>query len=291
MMPVINAGAAEAFGRANVILTGWGDRNTPAAGFRGPLSLKGVLRGYIDWHTPERRFRVWPDTFVLLNKGQSYVLSTEAEQRCKTFCVFFEDGLVENAIRQLIVSPDVLLEDTATSEPFGFHEQLTPVSTPSGAAFARLALAVANNSTSLELDWLLHGLASRVALGAIAESRRQEGLSSVKASTRREICRRLKLARAVMEEDLSARWTLKDMGVAAAMAPHHFARCFSTCFRETPRAYLIRRRLERARVLLQSSRFTVTQACLEVGYESVSSFSTAYRKLHGEPPSKTRVWN
>lgn len=109
MTPIVNVGAQEWFGRRNVILTGVGTRRTPVVHFEGPLSLKGVLEGAIYWQTPERRFRVWPDTFLTLNRGQAYSLYTDVDETCRTFCVFFEDGLVESAAAQLLGSPEAML--------------------------------------------------------------------------------------------------------------------------------------------------------------------------------------
>ena len=289
MGPLINPRDMAAFGRSNLILTGPGSRDTPVVTFAGPLSVKSALAGQIDWRTPERRFCVSPDTFVLLNDGQEYALSTEAEGECRTFCAFFEKGFVEQAVRDFLDSHDSLLAAPDRETRFGFFEQLTPLSTASGQALARLAGAVAAKAPATELEWRFHALAWELARAAVEDRIRPERLPSVRAATRNEIHRRLLKARAAMEDDLAAPWTLRRMASAAAMAPYHFARCFAQCFGETPRHFVARRRLERARALLGSGRFTVTQVCLEVGYSSPGSFSAAYAAHHGEPPSRTRA--
>src|SRR5215218_9464044 len=65
----------------------------------------------------------------------------------------------------------------------------------------------------------------------------------------------------------------------------HFSRSFKKAFGETPHQYLLRRRVERAKDLLRSTGLSVTDVCLEVGFRSLGSFSTAFRELVGEPPS------
>lgn len=283
--PLINPRDMAAFGRSNLIKTGLGSRNTPVITFAGPLSIKSVLAGQIDWRTRERLFRVSPDTFVLLNDGQEYALSTEAEGQCRTFCAFFEKGFVEQAVRDLVDGHDALLDWPQRDLSFGFFEQLTPISSASGQALTVLARAVAAKAPAATLDWLFHDLARALARAAVAHRLQPHRLPAARVATRNEIHRRLLRARAAMEDDLAARWTLRAMASAAAMAPFHFARCFAHCFGETPRRFLSRRRLERAHVLLKSGHFTVTEACLEVGYLSIGSFSAAYRAHHGEPPS------
>jgi AraC-like DNA-binding protein len=77
----------------------------------------------------------------------------------------------------------------------------------------------------------------------------------------------------------------------AHASPAHFSRSFKKAFGETPHQYLLRRRVERAKDLLRSTGLSVTEVCLEVGFRSLGSFSTAFRELVGEPPSEyARRW-
>jgi AraC-like DNA-binding protein len=65
----------------------------------------------------------------------------------------------------------------------------------------------------------------------------------------------------------------------------HFSRSFKRAFGETPHRYLLRRRVERAKDLLRGTDLSVTEVSLEVGFQSLGSFSAAFRELVGEPPS------
>jgi AraC-like DNA-binding protein len=71
----------------------------------------------------------------------------------------------------------------------------------------------------------------------------------------------------------------------------HFSRSFKRAFGETPHKYLLRRRIERAKELLRGTDMTVTEVSLEVGFQSLGSFSTAFHELVGAPPSEyARHW-
>ncbi len=65
----------------------------------------------------------------------------------------------------------------------------------------------------------------------------------------------------------------------------HFARVFAAAYGETPRGYLTRRRLERAKTLLRTANLTVTEVCFTVGFESLGSFSSLFRRVVGQSPS------
>ncbi len=75
----------------------------------------------------------------------------------------------------------------------------------------------------------------------------------------------------------------------AIASPKHFIRSFRRAFGETPHQYLLRRRIERAKELLRETDASVTEISLEVGFRSLGSFSTAFRALVGEPPSRYRA--
>jgi AraC-like DNA-binding protein len=78
---------------------------------------------------------------------------------------------------------------------------------------------------------------------------------------------------------------------AAHASTAHFSRSFKRAFGETPHQYLLRRRIERAKELLRGTDMSVTEVSLDVGFQSLGSFSTAFRELVGAPPSEyARQW-
>ena len=79
-------------------------------------------------------------------------------------------------------------------------------------------------------------------------------------------------------------------GIAATvhMSAGHFSRCFREAFGETPYAYLMTRRLERAMALLRKGDMSVTEVCFAVGCSSLGTFSTRFTELVGVPPSTYR---
>ena len=78
------------------------------------------------------------------------------------------------------------------------------------------------------------------------------------------------------------------MARAAAMSPAHFSRRFRAAYGETPYAYLMTRRIERAKSLLRQGR-SVTDACFAVGCTSLGSFSSRFTEIVGTTPSAYRA--
>ncbi len=75
----------------------------------------------------------------------------------------------------------------------------------------------------------------------------------------------------------------RDVGIS----PFHFIRQFDALFGETPHQYRTRTRLDRAKQLLAGGA-SVTEACMEVGFSSVGSFSQLFARRVGVAPSAYR---
>src|SRR6266849_8819621 len=98
----------------------------------------------------------------------------------------------------------------------------------------------------------------------------------------------LRRARDLTDRDFAQPLTLDAMAEAANLSKFHFARSFVAVYGETPRAYLTRRRIERAKDLLRAANLTVTEICFQVGFESLGSFSSRFRDLVSMSPTEYR---
>ena len=80
-----------------------------------------------------------------------------------------------------------------------------------------------------------------------------------------------------------------DMARAAGLSRAHFTREFRRAFGETPRGYLLTRRLERAAALLRNTDRSVSEICFMVGLQSVGSFTSSFGRAHGCSPLAYRA--
>ncbi len=90
-------------------------------------------------------------------------------------------------------------------------------------------------------------------------------------------------SRTFMEKYLSESINLDEMAGAAFMSRFHYIRVFRRIYGMTPRRFLRDLRIARARELLKAG-FSVTRVCLDVGYESLPTFSSAFRRATGYSP-------
>ena len=81
------------------------------------------------------------------------------------------------------------------------------------------------------------------------------------------------------------RLDVDDLARAAGLSRAHFSREFRRAFGESPHAYLLTRRLERAAALLRTTDRSVAEICFSVGLQSVGSFTTSFTRTFGVSPT------
>src|SRR2546427_653700 len=79
-----------------------------------------------------------------------------------------------------------------------------------------------------------------------------------------------------------------DLASAAGLSRAHFSREFRRAFGESPHAYLLTRRLERAAALLRNTDRSVADICFAVGLRGVGSFTSSFTRTYGMSPTTYR---
>lgn len=103
-----------------------------------------------------------------------------------------------------------------------------------------------------------------------------------------DLIRRLDNVRLRLAEDIEYAPDLNCLSQLAGLSPHHLLRAFRMRFGETPHAFVTRLRMERAKAALRSGQ-SVTTTCVEVGFSSLGSFSTLFKRHVGVTPREYRA--
>lgn len=84
---------------------------------------------------------------------------------------------------------------------------------------------------------------------------------------------------------------LLEVSARANLSHYHFLRVYKQAFDETPHEFLTRLRIGRAKTLLARGSHNVTEACFEVGFSSLGSFSALFAQRVGLSPSEYRRYS
>jgi AraC family transcriptional regulator len=91
-----------------------------------------------------------------------------------------------------------------------------------------------------------------------------------------------------MRENISEQLTVDDMARTAMFSKFHFSRIFQAVTGVSPGRFLSAMRQQEAKNLLISTSFTVTEISNLVGYTSVNTFSSRFRRSAGVSPTTYR---
>jgi AraC-like DNA-binding protein len=233
-------------------------RDYSVANYRTTLSIKTVRRGEAWYETPDGRYRVTPETFLILNDGQHYSMEVEAASNTETFCPFFQPGFIRGEL----------------------PERLYPMTHRAGRTIRAIG--------SVPLEDSFYDLADALADLRGEAAREAQTFPGLRASTREEMYRRLYRARDFLYSCYSQPLSVSDAASIAAISHFHFQRMFKAAFGVSAMQFLQRRRLEVARELIATSDDEVTAICHVVGFESLGSFSALFKRAFGVSPSQLR---
>ena len=83
--------------------------------------------------------------------------------------------------------------------------------------------------------------------------------------------------------------SLDNLAESAGLSPFYFARTFRTIVGVPPGEFQAALRFEKAKELLLTTPASVTDICFEVGYDSLGTFSSRFKKLIGIGPAQFRA--
>ncbi|MEM9631900.1 MAG: AraC family transcriptional regulator [Pseudomonadota bacterium] len=151
------------------------------------------------------------------------------------------------------------------------------------ARLANLVLAAASNQAgaALMLEGLGFMLLSRFCIN-LAEAKEQQAPGDL---TKVE-WQRIKKITDHLEQNLAETPSLSDLSRLAGVNQTTLSDHFKSAHGETIFSYLRNKRLDAARIILRTESASVTDVSFRVGFSSSTSFTTAYRRRYGYPPSQ-----
>ncbi len=93
--------------------------------------------------------------------------------------------------------------------------------------------------------------------------------------------------KAFVDEHLAEPIRVEDLSEIVRLSAAHFSRAFKRSVGETPHAYIVRRRLEKARLLMLTTEAPLCEVALTCGFSDQAHFTKSFRHSAGISPA---VW-
>src|SRR5579862_1613261 len=223
------------------------------------LSIKAVFSGCEDYLLGKRRVAVDTETFLITNGDRIYGSRIDSLAPVDSFSIFFEAALVKQSFAGYRYAAEALLDDPTRvegrvpefSERLHRHDRLvSPV-----LRHIRSHIGLANENDPW-LEEQLRFLLSRMLRLEFDVRKQQERVQALKASTRREIDRRLAKGVDFICTHFREPITLPQIAAAAELSPFYFLRQFQRVHGCSPGKYIQRRRCTEAVQLLENTAWT-----------------------------------
>lgn len=248
----------------------------------GPLSLKSVASGRALYRFRKQASWVRSGEVLLVPTGERY--GTLVPDQAKIVSLYFPDKHIAQAALSLYGSAEANL-DLEGGRPVNL-EFPTHRLTATPALHLLLGTLERAGERNEIVELVNETLAVTVRL--IVESNGfMSRAPAVRAGVRRELFRRVSVARAYIEDALPREVSLGELAEQACLSSFHLHRAFKAIYRETPGAMLNRRRMELARALLLGAD-PIHEVALRCGFSSDSAFSRRFRDRHGLSPREFR---
>jgi AraC family transcriptional regulator len=99
---------------------------------------------------------------------------------------------------------------------------------------------------------------------------------------------REKLLRAVeyIQDHLATDLTVSRIAQAVYISPYHFTKLFKQSTGQSPHRYVVEARVRKAKELLSTGKFTISEAAYQVGFADQSHLTRHFKRVFGLPPKR-----
>jgi AraC family transcriptional regulator len=292
------------FKKHNVVFNAW-SRGSHCDDHVGCLSLKTVLSGE-EWYTIDhRRIAVRPGQFLILNDDQRYACRVQKEEPSRVLSIFFKREFAGAVFRDCLGSEEASADDpfhggdgsgNAGDGPLEFFQTLHPVGPQLLRQLSDLTAHLESLGDHSGLTGDDSGLTDEHLLILLqhlvrtykSEVRGTDRIDAVKASTRKEIFRRVCVAKDLLHSAYREKLDLDRIGHAAALSVPQLVRQFKNAFGLTPHRYLAWVRLNHAADVLRRTDLPVMDVSWQCGFDNPSAFGRAFKAEYGVQPAHYR---
>jgi AraC family transcriptional regulator len=256
------------------------------------FSLRFALSGNETFRLGRRELSVYPDSFLILNKGTQYTSKIDSNTPVESLSLSFDQEYLNDFTRSYAHTDAMLLDEPQQNngQDMDFSETIYPFAGDLRFNVKHLKNNLDNGLQDELLinEYMNHCLINYLKIYKSEVYNKADKLNFNSKSTRVEIMKRLNLAKDYMYTNYNKNIALEDLAAHACLSVNHLLRTFKQAFNSSPHQFLIQLRLQRAKMLLKTTAYPINEVVCMVGFECPSSFIRLFKGRYNITPMKFR---
>lgn len=255
------------------------------------LSIRTVSDGYQYHQVNKKDLILKKDNYLLINEGEEFYSEISTQRDVEGILVAFDKADVLSLFSTLNKNEQQCLDD-----PFHIIPQELDLESQSVDLSNELKLLLIQVKYGIVLELhheiyfeeLFMKILKRIFDDQTQIIKTIDRLEFKKASTKREIFRRVSISKDFIDGHLEDDLTIKELSKVAMMSPFHYVRSFKKLYRLSPHQYLTTERIKRSKFLLHDTENNIGDICQQVGFVNSSSFTRLFKRNEGCTPQQYR---
>lgn len=252
------------------------------------ISIKLPLTGTITYRSEKYSLELHPGQFLLTCKqpGKAFF---DSELPVRSICVDINEHTFAEALECFALNNPGIgnLQHGHFRNPYSFWNTYLLKDSVLKDILLEIVSAVKDKRTEEFTEGMFLDIAEKIIRQEFLTSHSLQQLASVKSSTKKEVLKRLSIAKHFIDENYLSNPDIADIARYANLSQFHFFRSFKQAFGITPYQYILRKRLAHAKMLIEANT-TVLTAAVKCNFPDIFSFSKTFKKHYGYPPSAVK---
>lgn len=254
------------------------------------FAIKYVVEGSELYTLDHQQYFIKQGNYLLCNSTKKGHVEIESRHKVKGICINISPELMLEAVASLR-SPDTLFPDAELgrffSTPYFLESQYQADKTAVGKMLIDISDAVQQkqlevNDVTIEF---FYSLSEKIITDQLPVFKQLQCLPGIKPPTKRELYKRISRGKEMMDACFTSHLSIQNLAQEACMSQYHFFRLFKKMVGLSPHQYILNKRLELGKKLLEEHLLPVSSAAVECGFNDIYSFSKAFKKQFGITPS------
>lgn len=258
------------------------------------FSLKYVIDKCIYYKTEKKEHAVQQGNILLACRQPHVKAYFDSKEIVKSICIDICPATVAEAFTIISAKGDYNF-DNYLSNYFRypeFFEAVCPVkATGLNKKLNQLVNLINTNDTELiNKEWFMD-LAEKIIYHEYGNYLALNGINSIKLETKKELLERLYRGKQYIDENCLKIKDVAEVACYSNLSEFHFFRSFKQAFNISPYQYLLNKKLSIAKTLIEDKDLSLTEVAVKCSFPDLSTFSKAFKRQFGKPPSHLQIVN